>query len=100
MSATAHFIARVRERVGPHVDPIEIADGIIWAIQSGRDDLVEYVGRVSRDGKRLFRFRVPDGRYFYALVSTAHSRCVTILPPGYRVQREGKGAIYLREDEV
>lgn len=72
----------------------------MWVIAEGRDDLVEYVGRVSRDGKRLFRFRVPDGRYFYALVSTAHGRCVTVLPPGYRVQREGKGVTELRESDI
>ena len=94
---TRHFIERVRERVGPHVDPYEMGDGLIEAIQEGRNDLVEFVGRIHRTGLRCFRFQVPDGRFFYALVDTERWRAVTVLHPGHKIRRERKGDIYLKE---
>lgn len=81
MSATVtyHWRVRVAERIGPDVDPEHLAAGIIAAIETGRTDLVAYAGRVTRCGRRLFRFRLRDGRQFLALVNTETSALITVL---------------------
>jgi hypothetical protein len=77
--ATEHFRQRVRERIGGDIDPDFLALGIVWAIDNDRRDLVQYVGRVTKQGLRAFRFRVPGGRRFVALVNTTEKRCITVL---------------------
>ena len=91
---TQHWRERVAERVGS-VDPDTLARGIMWAIREGREDLVEYVGRLSRTGARIFRFRAPDGRYFLALIDTNRRSMITVLAEGQAVKRrDGKAGIY------
>jgi hypothetical protein len=96
---TNHWRQRVRERIGK-VDPDLLAEGLIWAIRGERVDLVRFVARVSRKGARLFRFRVPDRRYFFALIDTETEDCITVMPPGFLVPREGKSSIVLRESDL
>jgi hypothetical protein len=97
LTATLHFIERVRQRIGPQHDAIAISRTIIEGIRLERPDMAEFVARVSRDGKRIFRFRVPDKGVFYALVDTANMTCVTVLPPGFAVNRQGKSRLKLKE---
>lgn len=93
-----HFIARVRERIGPGVDPITLGNGLLWAYRNQRADLIEYIGRVNRYGLRVFRFRhAPDGRVFYVLLDTEKMTLVTVMPPGFRLPRQGGDMIQLRE---
>jgi hypothetical protein len=101
MSMTRHWAIRVRERVGD-VDPAKLADSILWAIRNERTDTVEFVSRVSRHGCRLFRFRAPveGGKQFFALVDTDAMRCVTVMPPGFIVARQGKSRLHLRESDL
>jgi hypothetical protein len=94
MNATNHFIERVAERIGPHVDARALARWIVDAIRKDRTDLVEYVSRVSRDGKRVFRFRLRD-EVFFVLVDTQNMQCVTVFRPGFAVGREGRSKIIL-----
>ena len=100
MTCTAHFAKRVASRVGPEVNPDQLAFGIVEAIKTGRSDLIEFVSRVNKKGLRLFRFRVPQRGVFYALVDTSEMVCVTVLPPGFIVPRQGKGRIKLRETDL
>ena len=87
---TRHFRERVHQRVGPGIDPDELAAGIWWAIENNRNDLVSFVARLSRNGLRMFRFRVPDGRVFLAVLDTKAMQAVTVYPPGRVIRREGK----------
>ncbi|WP_333830994.1 hypothetical protein [Pararhodobacter sp.] len=89
--ATAHWRQRVGQRIGASVCPELLALGLFWAIDTRRDDLVAYLGRVRRDGVRAFRFRVPDGRYFVALLDTERRSAITVLAPDHAV-RLGDGA--------
>lgn len=98
--ASTHFQRRVAERIGPSVDAEMLARDLISAIQSERWDFVEFVARVNRDGCRLFRFRAPTGRLFYALVNTDRLLCVTVMPPGFTVPRQGKARVKLRETDL
>lgn len=99
--ATMHFVRRVYERIGTHICPYTLAEGLVWAVQNERHDLVEFVGRVDRKGCRVFRFVAPPaGRSFYALVDTEHWNCITVLPPGFRVARQGKSTIKLKDKDV
>ena len=78
---TGHWIQRVNERIG-NVDPSLLWDGLQWAIDQRRTDLVEYVGRTSREGTRAFRFCVPDGRTFVAIINTNLGVPITVLDKG------------------
>ena len=95
-----HFVQRVRERIGPHVCPMTLGEGLLWAFRNERHDLLEFIGRVNRRGLRIFRFRVAgDGRHFYVLIDTEATTLVTVMPPGFRTPRQGGGKIELREIE-
>lgn len=100
MVATKHFTRRVAQRIGPDVDAAALAQHIVEAVQDGRSHEAMFVARVSRGGKRLFRFRVPQRGVFYALVDTNHMACITVLPPGFRSSKEGGGYVTLREDTL
>ena len=100
MTATQHFRQRVAERIGPDVDADTLAAAIVTAIRRERTDLVTFVARINRDGLRLFRFRTPQGRAFYAAVNTVDMACVTVMPPGFVVPRQGKGRITLRDVDL
>jgi hypothetical protein len=101
MGATNHFVRRAMERVGCSAEEANIlADNLILAIQTGRDDMAEFVSRVDKQGCRLFRFRSADGRSFFAMVNTDDMACVTVMPAGFTVSRQGKGALKLRERDL
>lgn len=101
VTVSKHFIFRARERLAyDHAQAQELGEGLFWAIDRQREDLVEFIGRVSRDGKRLFRFRAANGRHYYALLDTESRTCVTVLPPGYTAGREGKSYIKLRDTDL
>ena len=94
---TAHFIKRVRERVGRDVDAVLLARHILDGLDTGD---TEFMCRVSRRGLRCFRFRSFDGRLFYALIDTDTNDCVTVLPPGFLLGRHGKTPLDLKDDIV
>lgn len=80
MTPTRHFRKRVRERIGPHIDPDFLAEGIAWAIREGRSDLVRYAGRLDRTGRRVFHFAVPlRGEIFRAIVNTTDNTLITVM---------------------
>lgn len=92
-----HFVQRVRQRIGPHVDPVDLMHYLRDGLQRGNPD-IEFVTRLSRTGVRLFRFTCPgDGRQFYAVIETPSMVPITILPPGYRVHRVGREPLNLPE---
>lgn len=97
-ACTVHFARRVRERIGASPDPYYLAEGIIWGIENARTDLVQFVCRTDRKGLRMFRFRVPpSGRVYYALVDTETMTCITVMPPGFVVGRQGKTHLELKD---
>jgi hypothetical protein len=97
-SATRHFIDRAVERLG-YTAPqaAELAEKLVWAVQNQRDDIAAFVARVNRNGGRLFRFQAVNGQAYYALVDTEKWTCVTVMPPGFVVGREGKPRLQLKE---
>lgn len=99
---TNHFVTRAVERIGCTEDEArEIGQGLAWAIERERWDLVRFVSRVNREGQRIFRFRhAPTKRHWYALVNTDTMTCITILHPGFDVRRQGKSKIRLREEDL
>jgi hypothetical protein len=101
MVATNHFVQRAMERVGCSAEEATaLAEGLVAAIGTGRDDIATFVSRVDRTGCRLFRFRSADGRDFFALVNTNGMACITVLPAGFTVPRQGKGRLKLRERDL
>ena len=83
---TAHWRMRVRQRISVTACPELLAHALFWAVDARRHDLVAYVGRVRRDGVRAFRFRVPDGRFFVALLDTERRSAITVLAPEHEVR--------------
>ena len=94
--ATQHFVRRVWERVGQDVNAEALAAWLIGNVARESPDIV-FVARVSRSGGRLFRFRLGDGRAFYALIDTEQMNCITVMPPGFIVPCEGKSHLSLKE---
>ena len=100
MAATQHWRKRVAERIGPDVDPDTLAETLILALQQERYDLVEFVTRVNRDGQRMFRFRALNGRFYFALIDTDNHRCITVMPPGFVIARQGKPRLQLKDSDL
>jgi hypothetical protein len=96
--AYAHFARRARERLGAGFNPKSLYMGIIWAIENERSDLVRFVSRVNRTGRRIFEF-VPagSGESFYVLVDTATMTPLTILSDEMEIGREGRSSFVGRE---
>lgn len=93
---TGHFVQRVRERVGPEVDAFDLAARVLGAIRAADTSVAEFVCRVSKDGRRVFKHTLPDGRQFFVLVDTDLMRCITVLPPGFEVRPQGRPVKVLR----
>lgn len=78
-NARGHFRARVGERLSPNLDGDALFDAIRSAIERGETDVVAFVGRLSRDGRRLFAFKSPHDRgLHFAIVDTAGDRPLPI----------------------
>lgn len=81
-----HWQDRVQERIG-NVCPQTLANGLAWAIKNDRRDLVSYVGRANKKGsRRVFGFRVPDGRTFYVMMKTPELIPITVFDDGMDVK--------------
>jgi hypothetical protein len=98
-SVSEHFRRRVRERIGPDTDAAALAAHLLSGVAQSRSDVV-FVARISRSGRRLFRFRMADQRAFYALIDTDRMDCITVMPPGFIVPREGKSNLQLMEKDL
>lgn len=92
---TDHFILRAMERIGCSSKQARtLGKGIIWSIENNRKDLVDFVCRVDKKGRRLFLFRyAPTKDYYYALVDTISMRCITVMPPGFQVKLTGESKL-------
>lgn len=98
VSVSEHFVRRAAERMG-YDRPKAVALGI--SLFNDLDQgAADFVGRVSRAGCRLFRFRADNGQCYYALLNTEDRVCVTVMPPGFTVRRQGKTFIKLKETDV
>lgn len=100
MTSTIHFQRRVRERIGANVDAHKLARELILGIENRDTDFVNFVGRASRCGRRVFRFRLPNRGTHYALIDTTSMTCITVLAPGFSVSLEGKGKIILEDKDL
>lgn len=77
--AWVHFRTRVLERIGQDADPEAIWCALIAAIRADRGDLVRCIGRLNRKGRRVWQFRVADGRTFFAVFDHCGDVPVTVL---------------------
>lgn len=94
---TDHFRQRVRERIGPEVNPFALAVHIQTGLMSGD---VTYVGRINRRGKRCFRFHDFENRVFYALIDTDSQTLISVLPPGFYINPQNRGRIKLKDTDI
>lgn len=90
-----HWCDRVAERIGPETDASLLWETIRWALAEDRRDIVRFEARSSRDGRRWFRFWMPDGRDFFALINTEAWVPITVQRPGDEARRQGKRSILL-----
>jgi hypothetical protein len=99
--ATSHFVHRAGERLGyTREEAYALAGRLIISIERGLEDHVQFVSRVDRNGCRLFRFQAVDSRHYYALVNTDNMRCITILPAGFEVPRQGNSVLKLKDVDL
>ena len=92
-AVTHHWRVRVRERLGPDVDAEALANAIVWEIDHDTGH-VDYLGRVSRCGKRAYRFKFSETICGAAILVLGESRVnfITLFEPGWRLTREGKAS--------
>jgi len=85
---------RVLEQMGRDVDATLLARAIAWGIDNETGD-VQYLGRVSRAGKRAYRFSFSSRINGAALViaDEAQIRFITVFESGWRIPREGKDSV-------
>jgi hypothetical protein len=101
MPVTDHFVQRAMQRVGCDADAARAwGEDIARSVQFGDSDSLQFVTRVDKKGCRLFRARFTDKRAFYVLVDTEESCCITVLPPGFMVGRQGKAPMKLKEIDL
>ena len=101
MAATLHFIQRAKERLGIRTkEAVALADMLVQAVKNEDTSVATFVTRVDRTGCRVFRFAADGGQAWYALVDTDKMVCVTILPPGFYVGRQGKSRLRLKECDL
>ena len=91
---TTHWRARVLERLGRGVDADALAEAIAWEIDKEGCN-VQYLGRVSRSGKRMYRFTFARGLTGAAMViiDERQIRFITLYDSGWRVPRQGKTSV-------
>jgi hypothetical protein len=94
-----HFAARVVERLHPRfgtLDPTTLEAEVAAAI-TAQSPNVTFIRRVSRDGKRIWRYTMDDGRHFYVMALHEDSGVtpMTVLLPGMTVNSQGKNRLKL-----
>lgn len=103
-NAHRHFCKRVRERIGDSVDPQQLWDACRYGVDHLPNDLLEFVTRTSRTGRRLWRLNLKAGTFF--LIYDHEIDCpITVLDPNATdrpfnrntVKPQGKLTLDLRE---
>lgn len=89
LPATVHFRERVAERIGPGVCADTLAAEILRAVAEDRTDFARFACR-SRTGGRVYRINLAERGVFYAVVTPAKDRVVTLIEPGGLLRRGGK----------
>lgn len=77
--AFLHFSRRIRERVGPEEDAVAHWWKIIVAIEAGDTKVMEFMGRLTRTGRRLWRYHLEDMPPTYVVFDHTNHCPVTIL---------------------
>lgn len=99
-----HFEKRCAERIGPGVDAKHIWDVMRHEIENGSGEIVQFVARMSRSGRRLWKITIRQGVYF--VIYDHELDCpITVLDPHKEgnpfdwseVRPQGKHTINLRD---
>jgi len=96
--AYSHFRKRVQERIG-HDYPagklweMLVAEITAWEKTGGESGLVEYIGRLNKNGYRMFEFRTNTGQLYVVIYDTDSHVPITVYPPDLNVKC-GKGQYY------
>lgn len=79
LGAFLHFQQRTHERIGPDVDAYRLWRRLTAWIENDSDK-VQFVARVNKSGRRLWRFTV-DGRPFFTIYDHDAKCPITVLLP-------------------
>lgn len=77
--AYLHFSKRVHERVGPEEDATAHWWRIIVAVETRNTSVMEFMGRLDRKHRRLWRYHLEGPRPFYVVFDHAATCPITIL---------------------
>lgn len=80
-----HFCLRVGERIEGGVSAHSLWLALIDGIE-GEDGTVQYIARINRSGRRLWRFDV-DGTPYFAIYDHDLKCPITVFPPRGSVRR-------------
>lgn len=85
-----HFATRLAERYGADLDALALWRALSYALAAEDWSRLRLVTRVSRCGRRIFLFRLSDGRPCFVLFDCVVGLPLTVFPEGMRVTCEGK----------
>jgi hypothetical protein len=102
--AFAHFSKRVGERIGPDIDPHHLWSAVSYGVDNQPSELVEFVVRMSRCGRRLWRLNLEQGVFFVIYDHTINCP-ITVLDPNQcggrfgepTIKPQGKRTLNLKE---
>lgn len=77
-----HFAQWVRERIGDHIKPKVLWLVLTKAVREGDERVVTYVQRISRTGRRLWRFQIAGEPYFLIYDHELECPITVLLPKG------------------
>lgn len=82
-----HFYGRVRERIGPHIDPQVFARGIIEEMKKGRDSpALLFIARLGGGcARRVWRVTI-DGTNHFIIYDHRLNAPVTVLLPSWTIK--------------
>lgn len=77
--AFRHFAKRLHERIGEDQDAVEHWWRIIVAVAHENRAVMEFCGRLGRDGRRLWRYHIENARPVYVVFDHSADCPVTIM---------------------
>jgi len=85
-----HFATRLEERYGAGLDALALWRALAHALAAEDWSRLRLITRVNRCGRRIFLFRLADGRPCFALFDCAVGLPLTVFQKGMKITREGK----------
>lgn len=90
-----HFIQRVHERIGEHVDAPALYESLRHAIEINADT-VDFIARLNNKERRIWRFHI-GGQAFFTVYDHTDGCPITVLTKDLITYRDGNVPLFLED---